>query len=168
MENHEDFEEVFAKAMELAQPAQEELDMSRQFSTTLSQIDTGSSKRPAMREARFGANPTQVQAGVDLRNAVRTEADTWAQFKQAMDTNLKYLGDGSGSPVMMSFTSPDDDRVKLQTGAIRLYDAGAPATTKSKAGKADDMYTHLVPAVEITPHAVSWLANSLYLGDIGQ
>jgi hypothetical protein len=110
----------------------------------------------------------QVQAGVDLRNAAPTEADTWAQFKQAMETNLQYLSDGSGSPVVISFTSPDDERVKLQTGAVRLYEPGAPPTTKAKAGKADDMYTHLVPAVEITPHTVDWLANSLYLGDIGQ
>jgi len=145
------FEDVLARAFEMIETPDQQLNESIHSHKSTSKLNT----------AYFGATGNQNMRTEAMKNASETVVENWVQFKTAMSNNLKYFaGGGSEDPEIVTYVDTDKPAVQIRTGAIRVF-------TKAS-DKKEDAYAHLVPCVQLTPHAIKWLEASPKLGDIAE
>lgn len=59
---------------------------------------------------------------------------------------------------LMTFTPKGPKNVSMQTCLVKIF--------RSESDKTDEAYEYLVPGVQVTPHAITYLDRSPLLGDI--
>lgn len=151
----QDFESIADKLLSLAASDAEE---------AKSEVDDTLSMRSSGIPLVVSGTSFQRAAVQVFSDEAKTQLETtnnWEAFKASMDQNLQLLADSektdpTGFKLQRYVEKDSITNISLQTCFVKIYDTNS----------SNKDYKYLVPGVQVTPHAITYLTGSTKLGDI--